>query len=71
MRLPDLNTLPCRPDLSPPHPFLATQPGAAYLKCGFLLTSQDLIRRYLTKVHYMQSDRRHWLPDGMRDVLTL
>jgi hypothetical protein len=71
MRLPDPNTLPCRPDLSPPHPFLATQPGAACLRCGFLSTSHDLIRRHLTKVHHTQRDRRHWLQDAMCDGLTL
>jgi hypothetical protein len=69
--LPDPNSLPCRPDWSAPHPFLVLQPGAACRKCGFLSTSQDLIQRHLTKAHNLQSDRRHWLQDGIRRGLSL
>ena len=71
MDLPDPNSLPCRANSSSIHPFLTTQPRAACRKCGFLSTSQDLIRRYLTTVHGLQSNRRHWLQDGIQNGLTL
>ncbi|KAG4279075.1 hypothetical protein FPRO04_13760 [Fusarium proliferatum] len=77
LNLPNPETLPLRPNGSPPHPYLTVYKGSACKHCGLRSISEKVLLAHVKSKHSKDiklaawQQKRHWLRDHIQQGLLL